>query len=208
MTLVQRLMRTNLIPQIYETVWRPVLVELLKGGPLGPSLAEEYALARRSMALAPGDTVLDVACGPGNVTRALADGVGPGGHVVGVDASATMLAQAVAETRYPSVAYVRGDALRLPFATSVFDAVGCFVAFHLFADPWLGLAEMTRVLRPGGRIAIHTTFAALPGLDAVGRPVGVRVFGRDDLTNALTDLGYTGIRRRTHGFMQFAAATR
>src|SRR4051794_17176308 len=114
-TVAQRLMRSGALPRIYEHVWRPVVFGLSKGGPLGPSTAEEYALARYWLGLAdtPDATVLDVACGPGNVTRALAEGMTEGGLVIGADASATMLERAVEDTPVrpgeAEVAYVRCD---------------------------------------------------------------------------------------------------
>ena len=99
-------------------------------------MRDEHRIARLLLGLTPGDGVLDVACGPGNFTREFAQIVGAGGLAVGIDASATMLARAVADTTRPaSVAYVRGDAEALPFRDASFDAVCCFAALHLFADP-------------------------------------------------------------------------
>lgn len=215
-TLAQRLMRSVALPRIYEQVWRPVVFGLSKGGPLGPSTAEEYALARDRLGLAetPDATVLDVACGPGNVTRALAGGLRGDGLVVGVDASATMLGRAVADTPPGTgVAYVRCDATDLPFHAGAFDAVCCYGALYLFADPWAALASMARVLRPGGRIVILTTRRprvplAGTGLGAVSRLAGIRMFDPAELTEALTAAGFTAIRRRAYGLMQFAGATR
>ncbi len=209
----QRLMRSGVLPTIYERVWRPVLFGVSKG-PFGPDTAEEYALARDWLGLAatPGAQVLDVACGPGNVTRALASGVTGGGLVVGVDASATMLGRAVSDTRDDDIAYVRGDAIRLPFRDGSFDAVCCFGGLYLFDEPWKAVAGMARVLRPGGRIVILTTLR--PGVPLMGRGIGtvsrltgIRMFGDAELTQALTDCGFTSIRRRSYGLMQFAGAT-
>ncbi|MCO6010232.1 class I SAM-dependent methyltransferase [Actinoallomurus purpureus] len=222
-TMAQRLMRSGFLPKIYEDVWRPVMFGLSKG-PLGPSVEEEYALARDWLDLAavPDGTVLDVACGPGNITRALAAGMTGHGLVVGIDASSTMLDRAVAETARPSprgengaadAAYVRGDAADLPFRDEAFDAVCCFGGLYLFDDPWAAVDDITRVLRPGGRAVFLTTRRPeLPligtGSAVLGRLTGIRMFGTDDLCHALRGRGFTALRQRTYGLMQFVGGTR
>jgi SAM-dependent methyltransferase len=213
-TLAQRLMRSGVLPKIYEDLWRPLLFGLSKGGPLGPSTAEEYALARDWLGLPenPDATVLDVACGPGNVSRALAAGLSPRGLVVGIDASATMLDRAVGEES-PGVVYVRGDAVDLPFRTESFDAVCCFGALYLFADPWAAVDGMTRVLRPGGRIVFLTSRRPEMPLvgrasAAFGRATGIRLFGSDEVPEALAARGFIDLRARAYGLMQFVGGTR
>ena len=89
----QSLMMTRLVPAIYERYWRPVLARAVKGV-TGPGMAEEIRIARLLLGLGPGDTVLDIACGPGNFSREFTRAVGEEGLVVGIDASPTMLARA------------------------------------------------------------------------------------------------------------------
>ena len=91
----QRLMVSRALPLIYERLWRPLGGRLLMGA-LGPDMAGERRIALEMLRIAPGDAVLDVACGPGNFTRAFAGAAGDG-LVVGLDASRTMLAQAARE---------------------------------------------------------------------------------------------------------------
>ncbi|WP_433174580.1 class I SAM-dependent methyltransferase [Actinoallomurus sp. CA-150999] len=221
-TLAQRLMRSGFLPKIYEDLWRPVIFGLSKG-PLGPSMDEEYDLARDWLDLAavPDGTVLDLACGPGNVTRALAAGMTGHGLVVGIDASSTMLDRAMAETVRPTgrgengaadVAYVRGDAADLPFREGTFDAVCCFGGLYLFADPWSAIDGIARVLKPGGRVVFLTTRRPEiplvgPGSAVLGRLTGIRMFGTDDLCQALRARGFTTLRQRAYGLMQFVGGT-
>jgi SAM-dependent methyltransferase len=206
----QDLMLTGLVPAIYERFWRPGLGRLAKGL-LGPSMRDEHRIARLLLGLVPGDGVLDVACGPGNFTRDFGRVVGPTGLSVGIDASPTMLARAVHDTpsgRHPSVAYVRGNAIELPFRDASFDAVCCFAALHLFANPLRALDHMTRVLTPGGRLAIFTSCrtrsAPLRSIDGIiGGRSGMRMFEQEEITDALRDRGFRDVRQRRAGFTQF-----
>ena len=65
-----------------------------------------------------------------------------------------MLEVAVRDTASGNVAYVRGDARDLPFRDGSFDAVCCFAALYLIEEPMRALAEIVRVLAPGGRVAL------------------------------------------------------
>ncbi|MQA86196.1 MAG: methyltransferase domain-containing protein [Streptosporangiales bacterium] len=206
----QALMLTRLVPAIYERWWRPLLGQLAKGLH-GPSMAEEYRMAREMLDLAGGEVVLDVACGPGNVTRELARVVGENGLVLGIDASASMLARAADNPAADNVGYIRGDAVRLPFRDAIFDAACCFAALHLFADPFRALDHMARVLAPSGRIALFTTHRHGVTLAAtadalLGRAAGLAMFRPDEIVEALAERGFTDIRRQVAGLTQFVAA--
>ena len=204
----QQLMFTRAVPIVYDRWWRPALGRVAKG-PLGPGMEGERGIARLLLGLDAGDGVLDVGCGTGAFVRDFARQVGETGLVVGFDASPTMLARAVADTGSDErVAYVRGDATRLPFRDESFDAVCCFAALHMVADPWTALDEMARVLTPGGRIALltscRTRTPAARTWDAwVGASTGQRMFERDEIVDALADRGFHPVQRRVAGLTQF-----
>jgi ubiquinone/menaquinone biosynthesis C-methylase UbiE len=101
-----------------------------------------------------GQRVLDVACGTGVVTRLLADRVGPGGHVVGLDLSPVMLAAARAGVRNANIEWREASAQSIPLPDSAFDAVVCQQGLQFFPDKATALAEMRRVLVPGGQLAL------------------------------------------------------
>ena len=104
----------------------------------------------------PGDSVLDVCCGTGDLAFELARRVSPGGHVVGCDFSEQMLdlARDKAADRGVPVRFEWADALQLPYGDERFDAVAVGFGVRNFADRDKGLREMARVLKPGGRLVV------------------------------------------------------
>lgn len=101
--------------------------------------------AARETGLMPGGSALDVACGSGKLTAELARLAGPAGRVAGLDFSPEMLA--VARRSHPSIEFVEGDALKLPFRDAEFDAATIAFGLRNLADPVRGLREMSRVAR-------------------------------------------------------------
>jgi demethylmenaquinone methyltransferase/2-methoxy-6-polyprenyl-1,4-benzoquinol methylase len=103
--------------------------------------------------LSPGGRALDVATGTGDLALELATRVAPGGEVVGVDFSEKMLelarTKAGARVRFES-----GNALALDYADDEFDAATVGFGARNFSDLDRGLAEMARVVRPGGRVVV------------------------------------------------------
>jgi len=101
-----------------------------------------------------GMRIVDVGCGCGATTIAFAQKVGPGGHVLGVDISAPMLARArqIAPAGLPSD-FVLADATVYPFDPASFDLLVSRFGVMFFAEPALSFANLRRALRPSGRLA-------------------------------------------------------
>jgi ubiquinone/menaquinone biosynthesis C-methylase UbiE len=89
--------------------------------------------------------------------------------------------------------FVHGDAAALPFVDGSFDALCCFAALHLFADPFESLDEFARVLKKGGRIAIMTSV--------------MKLFEQDEVVNALRARGFVEVHQRLSGMVQFVGGT-
>ena len=104
--------------------------------------------------LSPGDRALDVATGTGDLALELAARVAPGGEVVGIDFAEKMLELARAKAGETNVRFETGNALALDFPDGAFDAATVGFGARNFSDLDLGLAEMARVVRPGGRVVV------------------------------------------------------
>lgn len=119
------------------------------------SARDEYL---RLLGVGPGEQVLDVGCGSGAVTRAMARLVAPDGRATGLDASPALLAFArqYAEEEAPgqSIDFREGDCRSLPFPDASFDAVLAATVLSHVPDAERALAEMVRVTRPGGRVGV------------------------------------------------------
>ncbi|HKU58584.1 MAG TPA: ubiquinone/menaquinone biosynthesis methyltransferase [Gaiellaceae bacterium] len=166
-----------------------------------------------------GDRVLDAACGTGDL--AVADVRAGAGRVTGLDFSEQMLARA--KKKAPSIEWLQGDMLALPFADGTFDAYTVGFGVRNVSDLSLALGEARRVLRPGGRIAIleitrprgvlRPFFTlwfdklvpllgrVLPGGSAYTYlPASVRRFpGAEELARQMHDAGFGDVRFRLLG---------
>jgi demethylmenaquinone methyltransferase/2-methoxy-6-polyprenyl-1,4-benzoquinol methylase len=105
-------------------------------------------------AVGPGDRVLDVATGTGDLALELAGRVAPGGEVIGSDFSEEMLAHARTKAGTAPVRFEFANALALPYDTGSFDAATVGFGARNFSDLGRGIAEMARVVRPGGRVVV------------------------------------------------------
>lgn len=117
------------------------------------------SLARGRLLAGPGDRTLDVGCGPGRSFKPLAVDVGPDGRVVGVDYSEGMVRRAGERARTLTVdcEAVQGDAGTLPFPTDSFDRAYSTLAPSAMTEVEPTVAEVRRVLRPGGRFVVFDT---------------------------------------------------
>jgi SAM-dependent methyltransferase len=125
----------------------------------------------------PGSRLLDAGCGTGDVARRVAAVVGPAGRVVGVDASVTMLDEArrrTVDTTLP-VEFLRGDITRLGAADAAFDCAYSERVFQHLDDPRPAIAELVRVTRPGGRIAVIDTDWGMHAIDGADPTLTAKV---------------------------------
>jgi ubiquinone/menaquinone biosynthesis C-methylase UbiE len=150
-------------------------------GRLFRQLAERFL---EGVPLELGHRVLDVACGTGIAARVAAPRVAPSGKVVGLDLNEGMLAVARARSAEEgsSIAWKQGDATALPFADAEFDVVLSQQGLQFVPDKARALAEMHRVVAPGGVIALAV-------FGAVNRFDGALAEALAEYVDALGDLG-------------------
>ena len=111
-----------------------------------------------ALPLEPDMNVLDVACGDGFYTRRIAERLGSGGSITGVDLNAAYLSEARREaagnTGRATIDFVAASFDRMPFPDDTFDLVWCAQSLHSLPEPGLVLGHLARVLRPGGILAV------------------------------------------------------
>jgi SAM-dependent methyltransferase len=115
-------------------------------------LMKPFIAALIAAVVRPGQRVLDVACGTGFATRAASSVVGSGGSIAAVDINPGMIDKGRSYPIAGDVEWHVASALELPFEDGSFDAVICQQGLQFFPSPAAGLAEMHRVLRPGGSL--------------------------------------------------------
>jgi arsenite methyltransferase len=157
----------------------------------------------------PGGIALDVGCGPGTVTASLARAAGPDGLALGLDLSQAMLARAVRAEAGPQIAFLRADAQQLPLRDETVDAVVSIAVLQLVPDPAAALAEMARVLRAGGRLAVMVPTAGRAARIWRMLPsIGAHLFGEDEIGDILEDHGFTSVRTNNFGTLQWVRGKR
>ena len=126
-----------------------------------PDVVSQRSWTRAALALRPGEAVLDIGSGPGFLAAEMAAEVGPSGRISGIDISETMIT--IARERWAKsglatqVDFQLGDATKLPFPDATFDAVVSTQVYEYVTDLFAALAEVNRVLRPGGRVLVVDT---------------------------------------------------
>lgn len=146
--------------------------------------------------IGPGDTVLDVACGPGLVACYFAERAD---QVTGIDLTPAMIEQARRLQESKGLANLDwrvGDVTTLPFPDASFSVVFTRYSFHHILDTKAVLAEMKRVCKPGGRVVVVDVYstdaeqgAAYDRVEKLRDPSHVRALGLDELTSHFRDAG-------------------
>jgi ubiquinone/menaquinone biosynthesis C-methylase UbiE len=169
------------------------------------------ALWRKTIDLArlqPGEQALDVGCGTGTLAIAVQARVGRTGRVYGIDPGAQQIARArmKAARRNAPIEFQIGVIERLPFPDQTLDVVFSTLMMHHLPAPLKrqGLAEITRVLRPGGRLVI-ADFTRKQ--DRTGRAAHFHAGGSSmvDLASLLTDAGFDNIKAESMAPKRFSA---
>ena len=133
------------------TAYSSAAARFLLGDSFHPGGAELTSRLAAALEVGPGDTVVDVACGPGGSALQLAHETGC--EVIGIDLAVPD------QSPHPRVRFVRGDAEALPLDDASVDAALCECALCTFPNKEQAAAELARVLRPGARLALSDVTA-------------------------------------------------
>jgi ubiquinone/menaquinone biosynthesis C-methylase UbiE len=188
-------------PKAYKGIGMEGMIATWYAKSTGRAMAEYRNLAKRiADGLRPGDSVLEVAPGPGYLAIALAQ-LGSC-RITGLDISRTFIriARENAVRGGVDVDFREGDAAAMPFAAEAFDVVVCRAAFKNFSDPVGALREMHRVLRSGGRALILDMRNDASG-QSINDEVAKMQLGRIDAF--LTRTALSALRKRAYSKQDF-----
>lgn len=195
---LKRLIENDLIRRVSYDEYRKK-VQRVYGGPQGALLTTASLLSlhiplgerlfrTRRFDLRGMDSILDVGSGAGQIVRHLLKYSEPHTRIVGTDLSRQMLERARQRLKSDRPELVTADLMHLPFPDDCFDGVTCGYVLEHLPDPRTGLSEMTRVMRPGGRMLLLATEDSFSGA-WTSRLWCCQTFNRQELTRAWEALG-------------------
>ena len=164
---INRILENDLIRRVSADEYREKIKDVY-GGPKGAMLATcslislhvplgKRLFSRRKFDLRGMRSILDVGSGAGQIAKHLLEYSDPQARITCVDLSLDMLRRARARLRSDRPLHIAADLSALPFADASFDGVTCGYVLEHLPDPSIGLSELARVMRPGGRMLLLTT---------------------------------------------------
>src|ERR671917_66470 len=205
---------TNFLPGAgrgYEPLWRIHSLSLLTGESFPNE--RELEIIKRLVRPLRGGRYIDLGCSAGLYTRSLSGNL-DSAVAVGIDISPSMLREAARRARGigTNPSFVRANAKNLPFFDATFTGAVCGGSLNEFGDPARVLRETSRVLQPGGRLAIMGILRAKLSrgrlLQRFLSTGGIRFFQPEELQSLLDHAGFEPDPLQTHGPVFFAGATR
>jgi SAM-dependent methyltransferase len=180
---------------------------------LSGDVRKRRQIASEALSPRPGDSVVDIGCGPGFHVAELAEIVGEGGQVIGVDMSGAMLASAARRNAHRSnVEFLSGDAVDLPVPDSSVEGATAVQVYEYVDNVAAALADVRRVLKPGGRVVIVDVDWSTVSWHSRNPDRMQHVLGTWDrhlahpslpqrLAAEMTDAGFVGVRSEGHVFL-------
>jgi SAM-dependent methyltransferase len=207
LTLAQKSLQGTVLAKGYAWIRDPLALLVV-----GCTFGQEAEMVEDRLDLQAGDTVLDIACGHGNFTAAIADRIRPG-LVIGLDISRSMLEEAAARMHrqnLDNVLLVRGDAHNLPFRPSSISKVNCAGGFHQFPDLLKAITSIYRVLTPGGLFSGSSFTESASGVQRrlqrfIDATTDLHFLEQEALRTKMTSTGFSAYeaeRRRWFGYFR------
>lgn len=196
--IVNRLVENNLIKRLSYNEYRDK-VRSVYGGPKGAFLATcskislheplgDRMLRTRAFDLRGLRRILDVGSGAGQLAKHVLKYADPDAQLACVDLSTPMLRRARSRLKSARPRFVTADLTKLPFADGTFDCVTCGYVLEHLPEPHAGLTELSRVMRPGGKLLLLATEDSFSGA-WTSRMWCCRTYNRQELMQICDELG-------------------